>query len=76
MQVRFYVHQFGMNPGSINLSSVEIKEKENVTTTLWWSSKNLGEYWVRVDIILPNITTKYVHPNLGGFFVILMKLFA
>ncbi|XP_038108523.1 ALK tyrosine kinase receptor [Culex quinquefasciatus] len=57
--VRFYVHQFGMNPGSINLSSVEIKEKENVTTTLWWSSKNLGEYWVRVDIILPNITTKY-----------------
>lgn len=57
--VRFYVHQFGMNPGSINLSSVEIKEKENVTTTLWWSSKNLGDEWMRVDIILPNITTKY-----------------
>ncbi|XP_062558487.1 tyrosine-protein kinase receptor isoform X1 [Armigeres subalbatus] len=57
--VRFYVHQFGMNPGSINLSSVEIKEKENVTTTLWWSSKNLGDDWQRVDIILPNITTKY-----------------
>ncbi|XP_055534113.1 tyrosine-protein kinase receptor [Wyeomyia smithii] len=57
--VRFYVHQYGMNPGSINLSSVEIKEKENVTTTLWWSSKNLGEDWVREDIVLPNITTKY-----------------
>uniref|UniRef100_A0A182YCB4 receptor protein-tyrosine kinase n=1 Tax=Anopheles stephensi TaxID=30069 RepID=A0A182YCB4_ANOST len=57
--VRFYVHQYGMNPGSINLSSVEIREKENFTTTLWWSSKNLGEDWVRVDIILPNITTKY-----------------
>ncbi|KFB50191.1 AGAP012070-PA-like protein [Anopheles sinensis] len=57
--VRFYVHQYGMNPGSINLSSVEIREKENFTTTLWWSSKNLGEDWVREDIILPNITTKY-----------------
>uniref|UniRef100_A0A182QVV8 Tyrosine-protein kinase receptor n=1 Tax=Anopheles farauti TaxID=69004 RepID=A0A182QVV8_9DIPT len=57
--VRFYVHQYGMNPGSINLSSVEIREKENFTTTLWWSSKNLGEDWVRVDIILPNITSKY-----------------
>ncbi|XP_049291749.1 tyrosine-protein kinase receptor isoform X1 [Anopheles funestus] len=57
--VRFYVHQYGMNPGSINLSSVEIREKENFTTTLWWSSKNLGEDWVRVDIILPNVTTKY-----------------
>uniref|UniRef100_A0A182WD07 receptor protein-tyrosine kinase n=1 Tax=Anopheles minimus TaxID=112268 RepID=A0A182WD07_9DIPT len=57
--IRFYVHQYGMNPGSINLSSVEIREKENFTTTLWWSSKNLGEDWVRVDIILPNITTKY-----------------
>ncbi|XP_055595581.1 tyrosine-protein kinase receptor [Uranotaenia lowii] len=57
--VRFYVHQYGLNAGSINLSSVEIKEKENVTTTLWWSSKNQGDEWVRVDIVLPNITTKY-----------------
>ncbi|XP_055625903.1 tyrosine-protein kinase receptor isoform X2 [Toxorhynchites rutilus septentrionalis] len=57
--VRFFVHQYGMNPGSINLSSVEIKEKENVTTTLWWSSKNLGDSWGRVDIPMPNITTKY-----------------
>ncbi|KAJ6632780.1 ALK tyrosine kinase receptor, partial [Pseudolycoriella hygida] len=57
--VRFYVHQFGPNAGSINLSVVEIKEKENVTTTLWWSSKNRGEDWNRENVILPNITTKY-----------------
>ncbi|XP_058055308.1 tyrosine-protein kinase receptor [Anopheles bellator] len=57
--VRFYVHQYGMNAGSINLSSVEIREKENFTTTLWWSSKNLGEEWIRIEVVLPNITTKY-----------------
>lgn len=38
---------------------VEIKDKENVTTTLWWSSKNQGPRWVRVEAIMPNITTKY-----------------
>lgn len=58
--VRFFVHQYGPNPGSINLSVVEMKFTENVTTTLWWSSsKGLGERWVRVELILPNITSKY-----------------
>ncbi|XP_055704589.1 tyrosine-protein kinase receptor [Phlebotomus papatasi] len=57
--IRFYVHQYALNPGSINLSVVEIKDKENVTTTLWWSSKNQGPRWVRVEAIMPNITTKY-----------------
>lgn len=58
MQVRFYVHQFGPNAGSINLSVVAIGDKENVTTTLWWSSKNRGEDWGRENHILPNITSK------------------
>ncbi|XP_053962484.1 tyrosine-protein kinase receptor [Anastrepha ludens] len=57
--VRFYVHQFGKNPGSINLSVVEMKEKENITTTLWWSSKNQGGDWLRAEYLLPNITSKY-----------------
>lgn len=57
--VRFYVHQFGLNAGSINLSVVAVSEKENITTTLWWSSKNLGKDWIRVQLELPNITTRY-----------------
>ncbi|EDW60211.1 uncharacterized protein Dvir_GJ21359 [Drosophila virilis] len=57
--VRFYIHQFGKNPGSINLSVVEMKEKENITTTLWWSSKNQGSDWLRAEYVLPNITSKY-----------------
>ncbi|XP_073844464.1 anaplastic lymphoma kinase isoform X3 [Musca autumnalis] len=57
--VRFYIHQFGKNPGSINLSVVEMKEKENITTTLWWSTKNQGEDWMRAEYILPNITSRY-----------------
>lgn len=58
--VRIYIHQFGPNTGSINLSVVEIKDKENVTTTLWWNSKNLGQTWIRIEFHMPNITTKYV----------------
>ncbi|XP_055839664.1 tyrosine-protein kinase receptor [Episyrphus balteatus] len=57
--VRFYIHQFGKNPGSINLSVVEMKEKENITTTLWWSTKNQGIDWLRSEYVLPNITSKY-----------------
>lgn len=58
MQARFYVHQFGKNAGSLNLSVVEIKEKENVTSTLWWSSRELGSDWVRIQIVMPNITSR------------------
>lgn len=57
--VRFFVHQFGFNPGSINLSVVEMKDKENVTTTLWWSTKNQGEEWLRAEQIMPNISSRY-----------------
>lgn len=56
---RLFVHQFGMNAGSFNISVVEMKEKENITTTLWWSSKNIGDKWHRVEVVLPNITSKY-----------------
>lgn len=57
-QVRFYVHQFGKNAGSVNLSMVEMKEKENITLTLWWSSRELGKDWIRIEIVMPNITGK------------------
>lgn len=56
--VRFYVHQYGKNAGSVNLSMVEMKEKENITSTLWWSSRELGRDWIRVEIVMPNITGK------------------
>ncbi|XP_070504088.1 tyrosine-protein kinase receptor-like [Chironomus tepperi] len=56
---RLFVHQFGMNAGSFNVSVVEMKAKENVTTTLWWSSKSIGDKWERVEVVLPNITSKY-----------------
>lgn len=56
---RLFVHQFGMNAGSFNVSVVELKQKENITTTLWWSSKNIGDKWHRVEVVLPNITSKY-----------------
>lgn len=56
---RFFVHQYGNNPGSFNISVVEFKAKENITTTLWWSTKNMGDKWHRVEVVLPNITSKY-----------------
>jgi anaplastic lymphoma kinase len=56
---RLYVHQFGPNAGSLNVSVVEMKAKENVTTTLWWNSRSLGDQWNRVEVVLPNITSKY-----------------
>lgn len=57
--VRFYVHQYGLNAGSINLSVVEIRDKENITSTLWWSSKNLGPDWIRVSVQIPSVVNKY-----------------
>lgn len=57
-QARFYFHQFGKNAGSLNFSMVEIREKENFTSTLWWNSRDLGQEWHRIEIIMPNITSK------------------
>lgn len=54
------MHQYGPNAGSVNMSVVEIGERENITTTLWWSSRNLGPEWQRENIVLPNITSKYM----------------
>ncbi|XP_031622043.1 ALK tyrosine kinase receptor isoform X2 [Contarinia nasturtii] len=56
---RFYIHQFGKNTGSLNFSVVEIKDKENITSTLWWSSREIGSDWKRFSIIMPNITSRY-----------------
>lgn len=56
---RFYVHKFGMNPGSFNISVVEMRAHENVTSTLWWSSENIGDEWIRTEVVLPNLTSKY-----------------
>lgn len=58
-QARFYVHQFGKNTGSLNFSVVEIRDRENITSTLWWSSRELGGEWARIQIIMPNITSRY-----------------
>lgn len=58
--MRFYVNQYGFNTGSFNLSIVEMREHENHTSTLWWSTKNLGPDWQRESIVLPKITTKYI----------------
>lgn len=55
---RFYVHQYGKNTGSLNMSVVEIREKENITSTLWWSSREIGPKWQRNEILMPNITSK------------------
>lgn len=56
---RFFVHQYGMNSGSFNVSVVEMKAKENITTTLWWSTRNIGDKWLRVEVLLPNISSRY-----------------
>lgn len=53
------MHHYGPNLGSLNLSVVEIKEKENITTTLWWSDRRQENNWVRVDIFMPYITSRY-----------------
>lgn len=58
LKARFYVHQFGKNAGSLNFSVVEITEKENITSTLWWSSRELGSDWNRIQIVMPNITSR------------------
>lgn len=55
--VRFYVHQYGPNSGSVNMSVVEIGERDNITTTLWWSSKSRPD-WQRENLVMPNITKK------------------
>lgn len=37
---------------------IELKDKENSSNLLWWSSKNKGIEWMRAMVILPNVTTR------------------
>ncbi|XP_025832818.1 ALK tyrosine kinase receptor [Agrilus planipennis] len=57
--IRFYLHQYGSHKSGIDLSVVEIKPKENVSTQLFWSYNNYGDIWVRKLFVLPNITHRY-----------------
>lgn len=57
-QIRFYYHQYGKNTGSISMHLIELKDKENSSNLLWWSSKNKGIEWMRAMVILPNVTTR------------------
>ncbi|XP_077284525.1 anaplastic lymphoma kinase isoform X2 [Arctopsyche grandis] len=57
--IRFYYHQYGKNTGSMSLFIMELKDKENSSNLLWWSSKNKGDNWFRAIVILPNVTTRY-----------------
>ncbi|XP_041986159.1 ALK tyrosine kinase receptor isoform X2 [Aricia agestis] len=57
--VRFYYQQNGRNYGSLSLDVVELTSRGNITTSLWFSTKDKGENWYRAAIFLPNITTRY-----------------
>ncbi|CAB3247223.1 unnamed protein product [Arctia plantaginis] len=57
--IRFYYQQNGRNYGSLSLNVVEMTNRGNITTSLWFSTKDKGENWYRASIILPNITHRY-----------------
>lgn len=57
--IRFYYQQNGRNYGSLSLNVVELTNRGNITTSLWFSTKDKGENWYRASIILPNITRRY-----------------
>ncbi|XP_075987963.1 anaplastic lymphoma kinase [Anticarsia gemmatalis] len=57
--IRFYYQQNGRNYGSLSLNVVELTNRGNITTPLWFSTKDKGEFWYRASIILPNITRRY-----------------
>ncbi|XP_069363176.1 tyrosine-protein kinase receptor [Maniola hyperantus] len=57
--IRFYYQQNGRNYGSLSVDVVEMTPRGNVTTSLWFSTKDKGENWYRAAIFLPNITRRY-----------------
>ncbi|XP_013145403.1 PREDICTED: ALK tyrosine kinase receptor-like [Papilio polytes] len=57
--IRFYYQQNGRNYGSLSVDVVEITSRGNITTSLWFSTKDKGENWYRAAIFLPNITRRY-----------------
>ncbi|CAH2062009.1 unnamed protein product, partial [Iphiclides podalirius] len=57
--IRFYYQQNGRNYGSLSVDVVEVTTRGNITTSLWFSTKDKGENWYRAAIFLPNITRRY-----------------
>ncbi|XP_026501765.1 tyrosine-protein kinase receptor [Vanessa tameamea] len=57
--IRFYYQQNGRNYGSLSVDVVELTPRGNITTSLWFSTKDKGENWYRAAIFLPNITRRY-----------------
>ncbi|CAH2098912.1 unnamed protein product [Euphydryas editha] len=57
--IRFYYQQNGRNYGSLGVDVVELTPGGNITTSLWFSTKDKGENWYRAAIFLPNITRRY-----------------
>lgn len=57
-QIRFYYYQYGRNYGSLSVEVVEITNRGNITTPLWFSTKDKGPNWYRAAIFLPNITRR------------------
>ncbi|CAG5059936.1 unnamed protein product [Parnassius apollo] len=57
--IRFYYQQNGRNYGSLSVDVVEITNRGNHTTSLWFSTKDKGENWYRAAIFLPNVTRRY-----------------
>ncbi|XP_045540777.1 ALK tyrosine kinase receptor [Papilio machaon] len=57
--IRFYYQQNGRNYGSLSVDVVEITARGNITTSLWFSTKDKGENWYRAAIFLPNVTRRY-----------------
>lgn len=57
-QIRFYYQQNGRNYGSLSVDVVELTGRGNISTSLWFSTKDKGENWYRAAIFLPNITRR------------------
>ncbi|KAI8433570.1 hypothetical protein MSG28_015591 [Choristoneura fumiferana] len=57
--IRFYYQQNGRNYGSLSVNVVELTARGNITTSVWFSTKDKGENWYRAAIFLPNITRRY-----------------
>ncbi|KAM3968747.1 LOW QUALITY PROTEIN: anaplastic lymphoma kinase [Aphomia sociella] len=57
--IRFYYQQNGRNYGSLSVEMVELTARGNITTSLWFSTKDKGEHWYRAAIFLPNVTRRY-----------------
>ncbi|XP_072933759.1 tyrosine-protein kinase receptor [Epargyreus clarus] len=57
--IRFYYQQNGRNYGSLSVDVVEITSRGNISTSVWFSTKDKGENWYRAAIFLPNVTRRY-----------------